>query len=469
VADPVGRVNVAFGQSSLLYDCVWTRLDDSPNLVTSYTIDRGRQYELDRTDTGRATVQIADRDGILDPTNPDGPYYGEIEPLLQIALGRYNPVTDEWVTRFRGFIEEMDYTFDPSQQVNMLQISCVDLFEILSAIQMTPGPDGAPVFGGDPAIIAPDSVGQIVFANESMQLRIQGVLGQAGIDPDWFVVFTGNVEMATSTYAPTENIMTVIQEATDAEFPAVSNAYCEGRTGRLAVHGRLAKFDPAGTAASAGDAAWDWHHWHAGDGAAVAGGSGVAHIREFAFNRGLAKVINQAYCTPAYEINTDGYQIPAREIAWVRTDNSTSQDQYGIRAWSAESLLTLRGWEGGTFVSGSTSVDEVGRFTAFYGHNYAQPKNRVTTCGFRTVSPDAPHAAATWALLCGVEIADLVDITVGSPGGGGFDPDTDGTAAQFFIEGVHEQVNPLNPVYDDVTLTLDLSSRAYFDDLTMFP
>src|SRR4029077_3877890 len=195
------------------------------------------------------------------------PYYSQIEPLIQIALGRWNPVTDTWYTRYRGFVEDYDYSFDPSQQVNRLQITCVDLFEILSAIQMTPRATGdPPAFGDDPAVVAPDSQGLIVFANESMQSRVEGVLGDAGIPDDWFVVFTGNVELATTVYS-NENIMSVIQEACDAEFPAVSNAYCE-RTGRLAVHGRLAKFDPAGTAASAGDTVWDWHHWHAGDGAA---------------------------------------------------------------------------------------------------------------------------------------------------------------------------------------------------------
>jgi hypothetical protein len=463
VADPVGRVNIAFDQPSLLYDCEWTRIDSHPNLVTSYQIDRGRQYELDRTDTGRATVQIADPDGILDPTNPDGPYYGLIEPLLQISIGRKNPVTDEWFTRFRGFIEEMDYTFDPSQQYNRLQISCVDLFEILAAIEMTPYPD----FGDDPALVAPDSPGQIVFANEIMQERVNRVLGSAlrtDLDPDrdqWWVAFTGNVEVAISVYSPGENVMTVIQEATDAEFPAVSNAYCEGRTGRLAVHGRNAKLDPAAVAASAGDANWDWHHWHAGDGAAVNAGSGLAHLREFAFNRGLSKIINAAFCSSAYQILA-GAQIDAGDDTWARTTDATSQGKYGIRSWSTENLLTLRGWSGGAPIPGWETADELARFTDYYVKNYKDPKNRVTVCGFATMRPEQAHAAATWDLLSQIEIADQINITVASPGGGGFDDEP------FFVEGIHETVSPLNPDYDLVRLTLDLSPQAYFEDQTMF-
>jgi hypothetical protein len=147
---------------------------------------------------------------------------------------------------------------------------------------------------------------------------------------------------------------------------------------------------------------------------------------------------------------------------WARTWHTASQALYGIRSWSAESLLTLRGWSGGGLVLGTLTLTEIARFTAYYVANYHDPKNRVTLCGFRTMHPDAPHAAATWALLSQIEIADLIDLTVAAPGGGGF------TAESFFVEGVHETVSPLTPDYDNVTLTLDLSPQAYFDDLTMF-
>src|SRR5262252_9653715 len=134
MADPAARFQIAFGNDTLDWDVTWISLDDDyPNLVTSYTIDRGRQFELDRTDVGRATVEIADKDGVLDPTNPDGPFYGLIEPLLQAAIARRNPINNTWYTRFRGFIEECDYSFDPSQRVNRLTVSLVDLFEVLAA------------------------------------------------------------------------------------------------------------------------------------------------------------------------------------------------------------------------------------------------------------------------------------------------------------------------------------------------
>ena len=116
-----GRVFIAFDSAEMLtWEPTWTQIDSYANLVTSYTIDRGRQYELDHTDVGRAVVSIADVAGILDPTNGSGPYFGQIEPLKQIALCRYNPVAGAWYTRYRGWIEELTYDFDPSQKVNRL-------------------------------------------------------------------------------------------------------------------------------------------------------------------------------------------------------------------------------------------------------------------------------------------------------------------------------------------------------------
>jgi hypothetical protein len=465
VADPVGRFLIAFDDTTLEPSPTWTRIDSHPHLVTSYTIDRGRQYELDRTDTGRATVTIADKDGILDPTNPGGPFWDtgtgktKIRPLLQATLGRYNPVTDTWFTRYRGFIEEMTYTFDPSQRVNRLELTLVDIFELLSAVEMVPGgPWPADsmvdaiqgVWGDEPP---PKSVGQIFFDNALVGDRIRQVITNAfgaTTTAAFAVIFSGNVLLYEATYSPGQSAMDVVQEAADAEWPGVSNVYTD-RLGRLVFHGRLAKFDPAGVLAGPGVSdLWDWHHLFAGDGTAVnANPSTTAHVRQFAFNYGLSKIINSATATPV--------NIQDEDVAGQTVTDPDSIAQYGIRSWSAQNLLTKTG-----ILDSSTDLDECRNFCFFYVGNYATPQNRVTLCGFRTMSPDQVGAGATWHLLSAVDISDRVDITVGSPGGGGFD------AVGYYVEGVHEQVQPLGELYDDVTLTLDLSPLTYYE-LNPFP
>jgi len=446
---PTGRFHLAFNQPTLTWAPTWTRIDSYDSLVTSYQIDRGRQYELDRTDTGRALVQIADRNGILDPSNSSGPYYGYIQPLTQALICRLNPVDGNWYTRFRGFVEEMDYSFDPSQKVNRLELSLVDIFEFLSAIEMFPGSFGIAPPDATLAdqVYYPGSVASPV----PMDVRINQVLDNA-IGPaaraNYTVVFTGNVNVQESYYSPGESAMTAVQEAADAEFPGVSNVYTD-RQGRLAVHGRQAKFDPVGVASGAAPGAWDFHQWQVGDGAAVAANPAqFAQIRRFAFNRGLAKIINSAFATP---LRRDVQLTPAEMTGQIVSD-SASVGTYGIRSWSTQDLIT----QSRVTLPVNTDLAETKKFAQFYVDNYKQPRNRVSEIGFRSMDPGAPGSSENWRLLSLVDISDTVQVTIASPGGGGFNADS------YFVEGVHEQVQPLVPGYDDVTLTLDLSPRAYF-------
>lgn len=439
-------MNFAPDDDTLEENPTWVRLDDDDNFVASYTIDRGRQFELDRTDGGRATVAINDRDGVLDPTNGGGLYAGAIQPLLQIVLGRYNPVLAEWQTRFRGFISDYDYVFDPSQRVNRLVLSCVDLFEIMQAIEMLPGQ-----FGDIPPTA---SAGQVFFDNANIDDRINQVYGNAGLPSGFFVTFSGNVGLYETVYSPGESAMTAVQEAVDAEFPGVSNLYPD-RFGRLVFHGRLAKFDPAAVIGDGPvpDSIWDWHHWHCGDGVAVAAApSTVAHLREFAFNRGLGQVINTTIATPLGIADADvAGQIP--------TPDATSVGKYGIRSWSAQNLLTKIGLK-----DSSTALVETKRFAQWRIDNYAVPRNRVTRLALRSMRPDWVGAPITWRVMCEADISDKLDVTVTSPGGGGFG------AEPFFIEGVHEESKPLNPDYDDVTVAFDVSPAGlYADPESRFP
>jgi hypothetical protein len=442
---PPGRVLVAFDNPTLVWSPSWTRLDATPNLVTSYTIDRGRQFEMDRTDTGRAVVEIADVDGSLDPDS--GLYAGKLEPLRQIMLGRHNPITGTWHTRFRGFIEDYDYVFDPSQKVNRLTISCVDIFEILAAIEMQPGEFG------DPPIAGAD----VYFARaDQVYLRILQVLGDAGIPSNFHEIFSGNVKLYATSYSYGENVLTVIQDCADAEFPGVSNVYTD-RTGRLVFHGRLAKFTPDTIASGAGSALWDYHEWDAADSA----GSG-AHVREFAYNRSLAKIINWASATPVYSNAKDsvagvppadapGFDLTPDEVKHQLVKDAGSIGKYGIRSWSVQNLQTRQ-----SNLDDVNALVETKRFAQYYVENYKNVHNRVSALGFRSMHPTWPRAAETWDMLSKIDIADSVNVSVGGAG-------SSGLSDSYFVEGIHETVQRLVPDMDDVTLTLDLSPRRYYE------
>jgi hypothetical protein len=434
--DSAGRFLIAFDDPTYAAYVTFTRLDDHPNLVTSYSIDRGRQYELDRTDTGTATVQITDPDGLLDPTNPDGPYYGKIRPLLQAAIGRHNPITDEWQYRYRGYIDTYDYEIDPSQQLNRLTVSLVDQFEILNNAEMVPGQ-----FGDTPP---PDSEGQIYYPGPyPVHDKIQRILNELGLPDRWRSIMDGSVSLQATVYSPGESVLSALWECADAEMPAVATLFCD-RRGRFCFRPRRAKFEPDVVATEFPIADWDYHEWTVGDGTAVAAAPATTvQVRQLGFQRGLSKIINNAHATPL--------NIPDEDVAGQTVTDLTSVGQYGMRSWSADGLLTQV-----SLVDSATALVETKRFAQFYVDNFSEARDRISQITFRSLRPGDPRAAALWLFVNTVDIGDSITVTVAAPGGGGF------TDEQYFVEGIHEEVRPLNPDWDDVTLRLDLSSRDYY-------
>jgi hypothetical protein len=389
--------------------------------------------------------------GVMDPTNPFNPFltFGDIQPLRQARIAQWNPVTEDWFTRFRGFIESFEYVFDPSQQLNVVTVTLIDIFAIIEACEMFPGVFGDPAPTPDEVFFEDTADGDL----HGMKIRIEDILtnaplGNCGIPAAFYDVFSGNVSLHEGHYSPGESAMSAIQEAVDAEFPGVGNVYVD-RLGLLAVHGRYARFDPVGTSAATG---WDFNDWRTGDGAAVAlSPSDTAHIRAFSFSRDLEKIINVASASP---VSVD----PVADFTTQVVVDATSKGIYGIRPWSTQNLLTKEGVTDGLTGPGADWF-ETKRFAQYYVDNYADPKNRVTTMTFRPMDIGRQGAAANWDFLTRCDINDRVTITIGSPGGGGF------TAEPFFIEGVHETIRPMQgDAMDDVTLTLDVSPAAYFED-----
>ena len=113
-----------------------------------------------------------------------------------------------------------------------------------------------------------------------------------------------------------------------------------------------------------------------------------------------------------------------------------SKELYGIRNWSSQDLIVKEGVTDG-FVGelGAANLSawkETKRYADYYVRNYQAPHNRVTEIGFRSMGKGATWSQAatdTWALMSEIDINDRVAITLGSPGGGGFD------GKQFFVEG----------------------------------
>lgn len=428
-------VRIAFDDTTLQSTPTWTRLDSTHGFVAGYTIRRGRQTELEQTDTGTATIELNDISGVVDPTNTGGPHFGDIQPGKQAALALRNPVTDTWTTLFRGHVDDFRYEIHPSQVVTRVQVALVDAFDFLSRVEVVPG-----LFGN--TLPTEVEAGNVYYDEANVDDRIFSALGDAGWPVDLSTIFSGNVVVRGTIYDPGTSILTILKDAADAEFPTVANVYVS-KDGKVTFHGRLARFDPEGVAAGATPGAWNFTRWKAGDGAAIALDADTAQIRSFSFARPARNIINHALAMPQ--------EIAEADIAGQLVTDTDSINEFGRRAWTAPDLLTLEGTTTGL----TDPLDETKLFAQYMVQNFKDPRNRIERIVLRSIQPDDPRAEATWALICGVEISDVVTVTVSHPGGGGIDED-------FYVEGLTYDVRELNGEYQDVTLALDLSPAAYF-------
>jgi hypothetical protein len=439
-------VCIAFGDVALSPDPTWTQLDSIEGVhVTGWSIDRGRSSELDRTEAGTANIAIIDEVGALDPTNTGGPFYGQLDPMKQAAITLQNPVTEEWTTLFRGFTSELLFDVDTSGKFANVTLELVDAFAPFASLEMMPGqhgdvPDEAGDFGdiylqGTPSnrLGEPD-----VFKH--VDDRINDLLDDANWPVELRDIFSGNVSVQGKVYERRDQLLAALMDAADAEFPDVANIYVS-KTGVVTFHGRFARFFPDRPG-------YGINTWRAGGVPQAWADAGVVPVAGVpALRRSDADVINVAVATPQ--------GIKDADVPGQLSKDDTSIALYGWRAISWSDLQTSAGHNDDA--SPTDELEETKKFADYRVGNYAQPKTRVSRISFRALDPSHPNAAASWALICGVEISDIIPLDTTHAGGGGFDED-------FYVEGIHYDVKPLpEEGGHDVTLELDVSPRSFFD------
>lgn len=439
---PEGIV-VALADGPLESDPTWTRLDDpaQPWRVQSWSVNVGRNAELDRTDPGSATIVISDRDGSFDLTNPAGLQASGLAPGRQAGILMHDPVTNTWHWRFRGFVVSIDVDVYPNTKHATVTITLGDALDWLNRIEMSPSSFGDPVPAG--------SEGDIYYPATTTALevseRMHDVLDTIGWPVDLRRLFTGNVQLQATVYARRDQAATVLEDAADAEFPDVANLYA-AKDGMLTFHGRLARFDPE-SYSSADDLSRANGNsicfWSAVSGDITADYPNVALIHALSYRMSRDDLINDALALPKDVDETD---VPGN-----RVDDSTSQAAYGTNSVSFPDLLVLSG------PAGSTAVQQTLKYGQYYVDNYKDPRVRITSLSFTTRLASEPFGPGHWAFLCGVDIGDVLTVTTHH-----FDGSM-GFAEDYFVERIEMQVEPARPEYDLITLTLDVSPRAFYD------
>ena len=307
-----GRVLIASSGGPLTAEPSWTRYDElSACRCSGFDWQRGRQDEFDVTNTGTARVYFHDRNGTFAADSWIG---------KQIMLQLWDPVDASWQPVFRGHIDDMPST--PSQgapELTNRQLDCVDIFDYLGRGETGGRRDGR----RDPGHV---EGGRLVFYEDGpVDVRITSLFTDAGLASTMYVVFTGNVDVNETLYGPDDDIL-VSSGMPRRRVPfGVANVYVD-RCGRAVLHGRFAKFDPDGTSFGA---EWDFTRWDAATREDVT--TGVAQIREFAFNRPRTRVVNSYHAWPRED--ELGYEFEQKNVAaLVRIDARPASPPTGTGA-----------------------------------------------------------------------------------------------------------------------------------------
>lgn len=446
--EPLEGFCVAFNADPLDSNPTWTRLDEQVTnglSLQSISIHRGRPTERDKTNIGTMSASLVDTAGILDPTNPSSPYANLLEPIKPIGYGLRNPVTDEWGTLYRGFTADWNHDLtglDRSGRFDHVEIECEDALAIISDAEIIPDTAGNTV--------SSESTGDVFYEGVTITKdRILAALADTattfgnpynGTWPaDQLEIFTGNVKVKGVIYSSRTSLLQVIDDAADAEFPGVSNRFVS-KDGKITFHGRLARFNPS-------NPQYHISTWNVGDSAAFAEDNTVAVITDLQFTRGKTNLINAALAAPT--------NIKDADVAGQFVSDASSVQTYGARSISFENLLT-----DGHSDSTTTDLQETRQFAQYFVDNYKNPRTRISQIVIRSQPPESDFGPNVWELLCGIDISDVVHVKTTHPGGsGGFDED-------FFVEGISYEIVPMTEDYPDVTLTLDLSPKAYYDTST---
>jgi len=257
--------------------------------------------------------------------------------------------------------------------------------------------------------------------------------------------FTGNIICSESVYSSGDSALQAIQEPCDAEFPTVANYYIDQR-GILQIHGRYARFDPEGVSASASN--WTFREWKVGDNAAAAadqGAGGTAKMQPpYQPKLGRSYIRNAALCYPQ---GTD-----SSDLADYIATSEPSRAAHGTRTWTAPNLQIAE-----ETTIGLTAKAYCQLLANYIVDNYHAPFPRIEQLTIGTEHPGEKFGEATWEMLCEAQISDRALVTMGHPGGGGFEDEP------YFIEGRAIDLRPGPPAHPMIKATFDLTPGRFYE------
>ena len=103
---------------------------DVSEFFEAYSISRGKSRELDRYQTGQASVRFENSQRTFDPTYEASPYFGQIVPKRKVRI------TNGGVIQFEGSIEDWNIEYEPGGK-SVAVAQAFDAFAFLSSVNFT--------------------------------------------------------------------------------------------------------------------------------------------------------------------------------------------------------------------------------------------------------------------------------------------------------------------------------------------
>ncbi len=147
MALPTIRVRVAFTDSIFeLDDPVRGRLDygklggtsfftDVTSYVLGVDVNRSRSRDIAAFGSGSANFVLDNISARFDPTNASGPYYGGIEPLMEVRIDATTDGGSNYKDIFSGFVNDWIINY-PNSSDSTVNVSCSDAFTKLANTEL---------------------------------------------------------------------------------------------------------------------------------------------------------------------------------------------------------------------------------------------------------------------------------------------------------------------------------------------
>lgn len=227
---------------------------DITDKVTSVSVARGKNRQLERYNAGRATISLNNEDRTFDPLNTDSIFYGNIIPrrALRVRTGGFN--------QFTGLVEDWNFDYEVSGR-STAQIVAVDGFTLLAQQTLTAG-TATPESTGDrintilsmPSVAWPleernideglSTVGADVWeSTDNVLTYLQAV--EASEQGQFFVSRNGNVRFVNGGVTPTSDLTAAVFSDAGDGIPYMS---AQVSYGTELLFNNVSVAYPAGTA-----------------------------------------------------------------------------------------------------------------------------------------------------------------------------------------------------------------------------